>query len=178
MHEPNTGQDLLTELGYEATDVRLRPIMGALAGLAALIIVSIFGILWFYDFTSPRYAMDKGKPRWETERKLPPHPQVQALPKEEMSLFLKAQEPALAVIEKAKADMASRGIAGVTGGAAHEGFSDDYPGSGRFGGAQGHDAAEHAAPKPEAEPVAPKTEEAAPKVETETAAPAAGGSGH
>ena len=131
MHESH-GQDVLADLGYENKDVKLGPLVGALGGLVALIVVSIFGILWFYDFTSPRYAMDKGKPRWETERKLPPNPQVQADPKEEMVLYYKAEAPYLASLESAK--RAASGAKSESGHAAVGHSEDSYPGSGDYAG--------------------------------------------
>jgi len=152
MHESH-GQDVLAELGYENKDVKLGPLVGALGGLVALIVVSIFGILWFYDFTSPRYAMDKGKPRWETERKLPPNPQVQADPKKEMVLYYKAEAPYLASLESAK-----RAASGSTSESAHAvvGHSaGSYPGSGDYAGSaspshaeSGHEGGASHAPVP------------------------------
>ncbi|MFM7323032.1 MAG: hypothetical protein ACKO5K_16150 [Armatimonadota bacterium] len=134
MHDSHGGQDVLADLGYENKDVKLAPLMGALGGLVALIVVSIFGILWFYDFTSPRYEMDKGKPRWETERKLPPHPQIQADPKEEMVLYYKAEAPYVKSLEAAK--RAAAGSGSEAHSTSHEGKS--YPGSGDYMRANGH----------------------------------------
>ncbi len=136
MHEPQGGHDVLADLGYESKDVKLPPLVGALGGLAALIVVSIFGILWFYDFTSPRYEQDKGKPRWETERKLPPNPQVQADPKKEMVLYYKAEAAYLKSLEAAKKAAAGGGES--THGASHG--SNSYPGSGDYRRIQGHGA--------------------------------------
>jgi len=91
--------------------------------------------MWFYDFTSPRYTQDIGKPRWETEHKVPPHPQLQVYPKEEMSLYIKAEDPYRASVEKSKAAMASRGISGIADSSAssgHDAGTPDFPGSGNF----------------------------------------------
>jgi len=134
MHDSGSSQGTFVELGYEHRDIQLKPIAGALFALIALIVVSILGILWFYDFTSPRYAQDKGKPRWETERKLPPHPQVQSFPKDEMAMYLKAEAGYAASLSSAKEKAASSGISGVKDAdVAPAPESKGFPGSGDFG---------------------------------------------
>lgn len=135
MHDSGSSSNPLVELGYEHRDVQLRPLVIALLGLVGLIVVSILGILWFYDFTAPRYAQDKGKPRWETERKLPPHPQLQSFPKDEMSMYLKAEDPYRASLSKAVADSAAKGISGIDDSDVAPAMeSKGYPGSGDFDG--------------------------------------------
>lgn len=133
MHEPDVASDLLADMGYETRDVRLQPLIVALAGLAMLIMVSSLFCLWFYRFTSPKFVEEQALPKWITQRRLPPNPQVQAYPKDEIKVFYQAQDPKLAALEKAKADAVAEGIAGVTGGTEKEAFSADFPGSGKFG---------------------------------------------
>jgi hypothetical protein len=137
MHDSGASQGARVELGYEHRDIQLKPLAFALFGLIGLIVVSILGILWFYDFTSPRYAQDKGKPRWETERKLPPHPQLQSFPKDEMSMYLKAEDAYAGSLAKAKASAAAKGISGVTDAdVAPVAEKHSFPGSGDFGKAE------------------------------------------
>lgn len=135
MHEPDVAHNLLVDLGYEVKDVRLKPLISALCSLILLILVSCLFCLYFYLWTSPKYPTEANAPKWITERRLPPNPQVQAYPKDEITLFYKAQDPATSVLEKAKADAAAEGIAGMTGGATPEVFKSDFPGSGKFAGA-------------------------------------------
>lgn len=133
MHDHGSSQGSLVELGYEHRDIQLKPLAMALFGLIALIVVSILGILWFYDFTSPRYAQDKGKPRWETERKLPPHPQLQSFPKDEMAMYLKAEGAYGASLSSAKVKAAAAGISGVTDAdVSPSETKKGFPGSGDF----------------------------------------------
>lgn len=142
MHEPDATHDLLAELGYETRDIRLKPLITALCGLVLLILVSCLFCMLFYRFTSPKYREEQTLPKWVTERRLPPNPQLQSFPKDELRVYYSALDPKVQALEKAKADMTAEGIAGLTGGSQPESFHDNYPGSGKFG-APSHGEAGH-----------------------------------
>lgn len=136
-------------VGYEHTDVKLAPLVLSFGGLVGLFVVASAGMMWFFNFTKPKYASDANVPGWSVERKLPAHPQLQANPKEEMNLFKEAEKPYSERIESAIDVVAKQGISGVAGNEPTSSFKSEYPGSrSAKGNAVGHgdshgDAADH-----------------------------------
>lgn len=116
-------------VGYEHTDVKLAPLVLSFGGLVGLFVVASAGMMWFFDFTKPKYASDANVPGWSVERKLPAHPQLQANPKEEMNLFKEAEKPYSDRIESAIGVVANKGISGVAANEPASGFTTAYPGS-------------------------------------------------
>lgn len=116
-------------VGYEHTDVKLAPLVLSFGGLVGLFVVASAGMMWFFNFTKPKYASDSNVPGWSVERKLPAHPQLQANPKEEMNLFKEAEAPYSKRIETAIGAVAKQGISGVPGNEAQSAFKSEYPGS-------------------------------------------------
>ena len=100
-------------VGYEHSDVKMGPLVLAFGGLVGLFVTSSAAMMWFLNFTSPKYASDVNVPGWSVERKLPAHPQLQANPKEEMNLFKEAEAPYGKRIESAIDVVAKQGISGV-----------------------------------------------------------------
>ena len=131
-------------VGYEHTDVKMGPLVLAFGGLVGLFVTSSAAMLWFLNFTSPKYASDVNVPGWSVERKLPAHPQLQANPKEEMNLFKEAEAPYGKRIESAIDVVAKQGISGVAANEPTSEFKTQYPGS-RSGnaGVSGHGSEEH-----------------------------------
>ena len=131
-------------VGYEHTDVKLAPLVLSFGGLVGLFVVASAGMMWFFNFTKPKYASDANVPGWSVERKLPAHPQLQANPKEEMNLFKEAEKPYTERIESAIDVVAKQGISGVAGNEPASSFTTEYPGS-RSGnaGISGHGSEEH-----------------------------------
>lgn len=116
-------------VGYEHTDVKLAPLVLSFGGLVGLFVVASAGMMWFFNFTKPKYASDANVPGWSVERKLPAHPQLQANPKEEMNLFKEAEKPYSERIESAIDVVAKQGISGVAGNEPESAFKAEYPGS-------------------------------------------------
>ena len=131
-------------VGYEHTDVKMGPLVLAFGGLVGLFVTSSAAMMWFLNFTSPKYASDVNVPGWSVERKLPAHPQLQANPKEEMNLFKEAEAPYGKRIESAIDVVAKQGISGVAANEPTNEFKTQYPGS-RSGnaGVSGHGSEEH-----------------------------------
>lgn len=132
-------------VGYEHTDVKLGPLVLSLGGLIGLFVVASAAMMWFFNFTKPKYTSDNNVPGWSVERKLPAHPQVQANPKEEMNLFKEAEAPYSKRIESAIDVVAKQGISGVAGNQPASEFKPAYPGSRSAGesGKSGHGSEEH-----------------------------------
>ncbi|MFM7188541.1 MAG: hypothetical protein ACKO14_12065 [Armatimonadota bacterium] len=124
-------------VGYEHTDVKLAPLVLSFGGLVGLFVVASAGMMWFFNFTKPKYASDANVPGWSVERKLPAHPQLQANPKEEMNLFKEAEKPYSERIESAIDVVAKQGISGVPGNKAPSAFKPAFPGSRSVVGSSG-----------------------------------------
>jgi hypothetical protein len=134
-------------VGYEHTDVKMGPLVLAFGGLVGLFVTSSAAMMWFFNFTKPKYASDANVPGWSVERKLPAHPQLQANPKEEMNLFKEAEKPYSERIESAMDAVSKQGISGVSGNEPVSSFKTEYPGSRSATGAAashggGHDSAD------------------------------------
>ena len=143
MHKPESSKQGFV-VGYEHTDVKLAPLVLSFGGLVGLFVVASAAMMWFFNFTKPKYASDANVPGWSVERKLPAHPQLQANPKEEMNLFKEAEAPYGKRIETAIDDVAKQGISGVAANEPVSEFKTQYPGS-RSGnaGASGHASEGH-----------------------------------
>jgi hypothetical protein len=143
MHKPDSSSRGYV-VGYEHTDVKLAPLVLSFGGLVGLFVVASAAMMWFFNFTKPKYASDANVPGWSVERKLPAHPQLQANPKEEMNLFKEAEAPYGKRIESAIDVVAKQGISGVSANEPDSGFKSQYPGS-RSGNAtsSGHGTEEH-----------------------------------
>jgi hypothetical protein len=143
MHKPeSTNKGFI--VGYEHSDVKLAPLVLAFGGLVGLFVASSAAMMWFLNFTQPKYASDASVPGWSVERKLPAHPQLQANPKEEMNLFKEAEAPYGKRIESAIDVVAKQGISGVTENEPASGFKSEYPGSrSSKAGVSGHGSDEH-----------------------------------
>ena len=128
-------------VGYEHTDVKLAPLVLSFGGLVGLFVMASAAMMWFFNFTKPKYSSDTNVPGWSVERKFPAHPQVQANPKEEMNLFKEAEAPYSKRIESALNVVAQQGISGVAGNEPSSAFKTSYPGSRSVGGSS---HAEHA----------------------------------
>ncbi len=138
-------------VGYEHSDVKLAPLVLAFGGLVGLFVGSSAAMMWFLNFTAPKYASDVNVPGWSVERKLPAHPQLQTNPKEEMNLFKEAEAPYGKRIESAIDVVAKRGISGIAENEPESAFKTQYPGSrsGKQAGQSGHGSEEH--PKSDSE---------------------------
>jgi hypothetical protein len=128
MHKPDSSKQGYV-VGYEHTDVKLAPLVLSFGGLVGLFVVASAAMMWFFNFTKPKYASDANVPGWSVERKLPAHPQLQANPKEEMNLFKEAEAPYGKRIESAIDVVAKQGISGVSANEPESGFKTQYPGS-------------------------------------------------
>lgn len=131
-------------VGYEHTDVKLAPLVLSFGGLVGLFVVASAAMMWFFNFTKPKYASDANVPGWSVERKLPAHPQLQANPKEEMNLFKEAEKPYNERIESAIDAVAKQGISGVPGNEPASSFTSQYPGSRSAAGVDNGHASGHA----------------------------------
>jgi hypothetical protein len=143
MHNPDSSNKAYV-VGYEHTDVKLAPLVLAFGGLVGLFVVASAGMMWFFNFTKPKYASDSNVPGWSVERKLPAHPQLQANPKEEMNLFKEAEAPYSKRVESAIDVVAKQGISGVAGNEPGSDFKTEYPGSrSRNASESDHETEEH-----------------------------------
>ena len=51
-------------VGYEHSDVKLAPLVLAFGGLVGLFVGSSAAMMWFLNFTAPKYASDVNVPGW------------------------------------------------------------------------------------------------------------------
>ena len=152
MHGSNDiNEGTIPEIGYDHRDVNLSAIVKWMSIFATFVTVSIILIQFvFYPLFTPDWKkLERDVPAFVTAPRTPPYPQVQADPKLDMEIFKASEEGKHEGLAKAKAALAARGIAGVTGETPkEEGHS--FPGSGDYAGATKHTAgdapakAEHA----------------------------------
>ncbi len=130
--DDGTNKNLLAELGYETRDIDIGKSLIGILGLFVFVAVSCAASVVLFNFLKPPYK-EYQRPAFAARRKLPPLPQIQHWPKEEMRYYQEATDEAVEAssIEKAKEEMIATGISGVKSG--HE--TDEkksYPGSGVF----------------------------------------------
>jgi hypothetical protein len=121
--------NLLAQMGYETRDVILRPLVMSLLALLVFIVVSLVSMFFLYQAFIPNWAKVGQPVTPPAARRLPPHPQIQAEPKQDMAIFRIAEDGVVSGnapdstgarqtmrIEEAIDVMATqRGIAGITG---------------------------------------------------------------
>jgi hypothetical protein len=127
----DTNKNLLAELGYETRDIDISKVMVGIIALFAFVAFACGSMIVLYRWMAPPYK-EYERPAFAAKRKLPPLPQLQTRPKEEMRYYHEATDRAVetSALEKAKEEMAAAGISGVTGSRAEKEVS--YPGSGRY----------------------------------------------
>jgi hypothetical protein len=145
MHGSNdVNEGTIPELGYDHRDVNLKAIVFWMSIFAAFVVVSIAAIQFLaYPFFTPDWKkLEKEVPAYVTAPRIPPYPQVQADPKLDMEVFKASEESKHEALNKAKEELAARGLAGVT---ANTPLAEEksYPGSGKYIGAEAKET-EHA----------------------------------
>jgi hypothetical protein len=127
-----TDKNLLAELGYETRDIDIGKSLVGVVGLFVFVAVACGATIILFNFLKPPYK-EYERPAFAAKRKLPPLPQIQHWPKEDMRYFQNATDEAVeaSAIEKAKEEMIASGISGVKSGRTSE-APKSYPGSGVF----------------------------------------------
>lgn len=148
---PDVDLDQLVKLGYDTRDVALNTLVKWLIFLFAFIAGTTTVTLVLYNWFVPRRAeLERIAPlAVSTEgRRLPPNPQLQARPVRDMIQFRRAEERVLdgytyvapgrvaIPVDQAINEMATRGIAGISGTADAPRVT-DYPGSGNYSNVPG-----------------------------------------
>jgi outer membrane protein OmpA-like peptidoglycan-associated protein len=129
--------DALRAMGYDPENVPVRAIAGVLVGLAIFILASIAVGIFIYNFMVPNAYRLRGRgPEPPTLHRIPPHPQLQTYPKDEMHQYwaidrAKLEQYGLADLQKAERDNFG---------------SDAYPGSMKWAG--GGEVTHEPAPAP------------------------------
>ena len=114
MRKETNSPNLLAELGYETSDIDVKKVMMGLIALFAFIAASLLVSFGLYKFFEPEYVKVREKPAFAQNRRVPSFPQLQSLPKPELTNYERATDAEIGEsIEKAKKDAAARGIAGV-----------------------------------------------------------------
>jgi hypothetical protein len=130
--ESSTDKNLLAELGYETRDIDIGKSLVGVVGLFVFVAVACGATIVLFNFLKPPYT-EYERPAFAAKRKLPPLPQIQHWPKEEMRYYQQATDESVEAssIEKAKEEMIASGISGVKSSRASEGPK-SYPGSGKY----------------------------------------------
>lgn len=128
----DTNKNLLADLGYETRDIDIRKTLIGVMALFVFVAASLFAMFILYRAFEPPYK-EYARPEFASKRKLPPLPQVQAHPKDEIRFYHEAvdKEMSSGAIERAKEEMATAGISGVTTDKPRE-EGKSYPGSGDY----------------------------------------------
>jgi hypothetical protein len=129
--ETGTDKNLLAELGYETRDIDIGKSLIGIVGLFAFVAVACGASVVLFNFLKPPYK-EYQRPAFAAKRKLPPLPQIQRWPREEIRYYQEATDHAVesSAIEKAKEEMIATGISGVTASRAEGEKS--FPGSGKY----------------------------------------------
>jgi hypothetical protein len=130
--DTDTNKNLLAELGYETRDIDIGKTLIGIGALFVFVAVTCGVSVAFYRWLEPPYK-EYERPAFAAKRKLPPLPQIQAKPKEEIRYYHEANDRVVeaSAIEQAKEQMAASGISGVTVGKERE-EGKSYPGSGDY----------------------------------------------
>ena len=128
----DSNKNLLADLGYETRDIDIGKTMIGIFALFVFVIVTSGATIVLYRWLEPPYK-EYQRPAFAAKRKLPPLPQIQHKPKDEMRYYHEAADKAVSAsaIEQAKEQMAAAGISGVTAGKERE-EGKSYPGSGDY----------------------------------------------
>ena len=114
MRKSAEAPNLLAELGYETTDVSVRGVMIGLVALFAFVLLSCGVTIGLYKIFEPEYVHERDKPAFAAARQLPPAPQLQTRPRQELTAYHEATDAAIGnSIQKAKDAAVAAGIAGV-----------------------------------------------------------------
>lgn len=128
----DTNKNLLADLGYETRDIDIGKTLIGILALFVFVAASLFATFILYRAFEPPYK-EYNRPEFASKRKLPPLPQIQAHPKNEIRFYHEAvdKEMSTGAIERAKEEMAAAGISGVTTDTPKE-EGKSYPGSGDY----------------------------------------------
>ena len=151
----NEMPDLLSQMGYEPTDVNLRSVFTGIIALFVFIALAMLFTAGLYTVFIPGWYKAETRMPMPAGRRMPPHPQIQTEPRRDMALYRQAEDALVAgkgndghghnatmSVDDAMTALATqKGIAGVRGDApAMRGNA--YPGS--AGLAQGSPASNNA----------------------------------
>ena len=139
--------DILAQMGYETRDIALNTLVRWLFFLFAFIAVTVGATIGLYNWFVPnKVELERVSPLAST-RRVPPHPQLQRSPKNDMIEYRQAEAAAVEEesrnangtvnipVSRAMEILANeRGIAGIKGSQTAP-VSNSYPGSGNYNSA-------------------------------------------
>lgn len=164
MRRESTSPDLLAQMGYEPRDINFKQVMLGVFSLIGFFIATIIATIFLYSIFVPDWAKLGNRQEIPTNRRLPPHPQLQTDPRRDFELYRQAEDRTLEgkgydgktaegiSVEQAIDVIATeKGIAGIKGAELSE-RGTGYPGMTSVVTTGGHtEAGEHSGPSGQAE---------------------------
>ena len=88
--------DLLSQMGYEPTDVNLRGVFTGIIALFVFIFVTMGVSIVLYNVFIPDWYKTGSQQPMPAGRRMPPHPQIQTEPRRDMAFYREAEDALVA----------------------------------------------------------------------------------